>query len=478
MDRTWGLLVLAVVLSFGVLCQSEINNKGRRTGRWQREERRKRELAAPPIEKSGIGQFNVRDFGAVGDGVHNDTQAFVDAFSNCTRASIVVYAEVYVPDGKYLLYPLTLHHCKDCIFRIHGTIIGPRNPQDWGDAASLITIELAENLTIIGDGKGVVNGRARHQDTSVTLSNQTEDLSSFQLWSKRSWSNDFGMSEPIPLHFNGPALLQFTSVESEIKVDYMYGSIGHISLHDAPGVHVLVDGQPRWQDIELEHVHIHTSSENTSTMTNDDPSPIAVHGVVGTNSSISLSSCVIRTSGDNIFMHDPLDHTTFMYIDMFDSTVIGGNSGLTFVMQDGFFGNMSIYSNTFRETKFAVRILGTQLGRGHLEGFFFTESVMHNVGTPFLVDTFWCPAGMSCHNSSTGGVLLDFISFSAVNGTQTSGVAGMFQCDAIHECGISLDQIKIKSASGRHGENKFECWNAQGTAYDVYPDSCLTNPGS
>ena len=90
--------------------------------------------------------FNVMDFGAVADGKHNDTQAFVDAFTNCSRASIVFWAEVYVPDGRYSITPFSIPHCESCTFRIHGNLLGPKEQPDWQVARALIQVEGGENF--------------------------------------------------------------------------------------------------------------------------------------------------------------------------------------------------------------------------------------------------------------------------------------------------------------------------------------------
>ena len=57
--------------------------------------------------------FNVRDFGATGDGVTKDTAAFQKALDIC---AVSVGGEVLVPAGKYLIGSVQLGH--DTILRL------------------------------------------------------------------------------------------------------------------------------------------------------------------------------------------------------------------------------------------------------------------------------------------------------------------------------------------------------------------------
>ena len=173
---------------------------------------------------------------------------------------------------------------------------------------------------------------------------------------------------------------------------------------------------------------------------------------------IGFISSTIQTSGDNIFLHDPIGDASYINIGMFGSTIIDGTSGITLVMQDGFFRNMSLYENSIRKSDFGVRLLSTQPGRGHLEGFFLSDTVMRDVGTPLFVDTFWCPEGMTCHNSTAGGVLMDLITIVNLNGTHTSGIASEFRCDPQRKCGVNMYTVKLKESMARMNSSAGMSW--------------------
>ena len=209
----------------------------------------------------GVDIFNMKDYGAVGNGHTNDTQAFIDVFSNCSRASTVFYTELYVPDSRYLLYPITINFCHDCVIRVHGSILGPTEVEGWGEAHGLITFNLVHNLTVTGDRKGEIDGRGRHGERHGAKFSFISDL-----------------QEDIPLMFHGPALILFAARDT--SNDYTQSAVSNITLRDAPGVHVLNNGQPLQQGVTFEDVHIRERSTSSSCV-----SKTPVHGVVATNSS-------------------------------------------------------------------------------------------------------------------------------------------------------------------------------------------------
>lgn len=129
--------------------------------------------------KSETAAINVRDFGAIGDGVHNDTMAVQTAINCLPRGG-----RLYFPRGTYLVSPLCLksHITLDipegsCILGsadrssypvIPGTTVDMVSGEEhhfgtWeGNAVSmhqaLIFAEHAEDITIVG--KGMINGNA------------------------------------------------------------------------------------------------------------------------------------------------------------------------------------------------------------------------------------------------------------------------------------------------------------------------------
>ncbi|KAJ6673029.1 hypothetical protein OIU79_024637, partial [Salix purpurea] len=109
--------------------------------------------------------YSVIDYGAVGDGDTDDTQAFKDAWKDVCKSSSCSPI-IQVPGGKtFLLQPLTFNgECKpdQIIFQVDGTIKAPSDPNDWkchGNkyCKQWITFDEVANLVI--RGSGTVDGR-------------------------------------------------------------------------------------------------------------------------------------------------------------------------------------------------------------------------------------------------------------------------------------------------------------------------------
>ena len=89
-------------------------------------------------------------------------------------------------------------------------------------------------------------------------------------------------------------------------------------------------------------------------------------------------------------MHDTLGDQSRAFLDSFNTTFANGTTGITVLMQDGFFGNFTFFDNRFFKTNVGVRILGTQQAKGTLDGYFLNGSNMRDVGTAIHVDAFYC----------------------------------------------------------------------------------------
>ena len=107
---------------------------------------------------------NVRDFGAVGDSIILDTQAFQKTIDECTEAGGGV---VWVPAGKYHIGTIILKNNVTLSLDYGAYLLGSQNLKDYRDdlrvareeanSQSLIYAENASNISI--EGLGVIDGR-------------------------------------------------------------------------------------------------------------------------------------------------------------------------------------------------------------------------------------------------------------------------------------------------------------------------------
>lgn len=125
-------------------------------------------VSAVAAEKSS-GTFNVREFGATGDGISSDTKAINEALEACGKAG---GGQVAVPAGKYLCGTLHLRSHVQLYLAAGATLLGTTNLSEyqqpvipdsmpearWGKwHRALIVGENLEDFGISGDG--VIDGR-------------------------------------------------------------------------------------------------------------------------------------------------------------------------------------------------------------------------------------------------------------------------------------------------------------------------------
>ena len=101
--------------------------------------------------------YNVLDFGAVGDGVANDTAAIQKAVDTCVSRG---GGRVYLPGGKtYLSGAITLGSGVDFNLARGAVLKGSAHWQDYGAAGALLFAHQATGVTLSGDG--VIDGNDR-----------------------------------------------------------------------------------------------------------------------------------------------------------------------------------------------------------------------------------------------------------------------------------------------------------------------------
>src|ERR1019366_1145972 len=81
--------------------------------------------SAPPTSQTS---FNVRDFGAVGDGTNKDTVAFQKALDACAVSG---GGEVLVPAGKYLIGSVQIGNRTLLRLETNSVIIGSADANDY-----------------------------------------------------------------------------------------------------------------------------------------------------------------------------------------------------------------------------------------------------------------------------------------------------------------------------------------------------------
>ena len=320
-------------------------------------------------QDTDVNFINVRDNGAVGDGHANDTDAFLKSFRRCETLS---HSVVYVPSGTFLVWPMQLPRCANSVFQIHGNIVAPRSPTAWPQAVYFFSVIGTYNLTIIGDNKGVIDGRG-------------EDW-----WKMINTRAGLGEKEKSALYSNpAPALLHFSDWPSGTQ----YGqapTVVNLTLRNAPGVHVKLLSTEMYTTLDILGVTIQATSGDVG----------GPDGVVAVNGSVILHGCSIATGGTALVLHSPLGKDNSLFAGMGESEVKHGG-GVVVLLEAGVIANLSFYGNHFLESRNGIQILAPPGAVGQMVSFDFEENNMTDVGTPLVVDLLYCPSG-KCTNTTSG----------------------------------------------------------------------------
>ncbi|KAA8523020.1 hypothetical protein F0562_009443 [Nyssa sinensis] len=122
--------------------------------------------------------FNVMDYGAVSDGVTDDSQAFLKAW-NAACSTATGTPKVLIPGNKtFLLIPVIFSgpcKAKQIDFLISGTILAPASPSAWngGDASQWLAFHGIRGLNV--SGLGTIDGQGKGDDC-VSIGDYTSNV--------------------------------------------------------------------------------------------------------------------------------------------------------------------------------------------------------------------------------------------------------------------------------------------------------------
>ncbi|XP_048492711.1 probable polygalacturonase At1g80170 isoform X2 [Beta vulgaris subsp. vulgaris] len=369
-----------------------------------------------------VGIFlHVTAYGAVGDGIHDDTEAFRNAWKvACTfpqRATIIV------PEGfTYLVQPIDFAACQT---EILGAIIAPKDPKVWLglNPRKWLYFHGVEQLTL--EGGGTINGMGKD-------------------W----WALSCKTNATLPCH-HAPTAITFHRCKN-LKVR-------DISIIDSQQTHITFTN---CRSIVVSNV--------TLTAPVESPNTDGIH--ISASSDVQVSDTSIKTGDDCVSI---VSNSSRIVI---TGLACGPGHGISI----GSLGRWSEWSEVrdvmvdgayLSNTQNGVRIKTWQGGAGYVRRVTFKNVWMENVTNPIIVDQYYCDAPEPCINQ-TSAVHVDKISFVGIKGTSGSDEAIRFACSDSSPCqGLYLEDIQLITYTGV--ATSF-CWKAQGSSSGVvYPSPCF-----
>ncbi|XP_078431244.1 polygalacturonase At1g48100-like [Wolffia australiana] len=390
-----------------------------------------------PAPASHYGKPNVFDvlaFGAKGDGVTDDTKAFMAAWAVACK---VEGSTVYVPeDYDFLVGPISFSgpYCQpNIVFQLDGTIVAPTSAKAWG-LGLLQWIEFTKLKGITIRGKGVVEGRGA-------------------VW----WSQSEPEFDPIAGSlFGAMPSIKPTAVR-------FYGSEGvtvtGISIVNSPQCHLKFDNCAGVQVYNLS-ISSPANSLNTDGIHLQNSRDVSIH-----HTSLSCGDdCVsIQTGCANVNI---------------ESVNCGPGHGISIggLGRDdtkACVSNITVQNVNMQGTMTGVRIKTWQGGSGSVQNVRFSNIRMAEVQTPIVIDQFYCDRA-SCRNQ-TAAVALSGISYENIKGTYTVKPLHLACSDSLPCWDIRLTNIELKPLPERFKMFNPFCWQTFGQLLtpSVPPIDCL-----
>ncbi|OMO82216.1 Glycoside hydrolase, family 28 [Corchorus olitorius] len=382
------------------------------------------EPSMPPDDgnaSDSTGVFDVRKFGAVGDGVTDDTEAFKMAWDSACQVNNS--AVIHVPYGYSFMIQSTIFTgpCQgELILQVDGTLMPPDGPEEWpknNSKRQWLVFYRVNGMSL--QGGGLIDGRG-------------------QKW----WDL------PCKPH---KAIRFFMSSNLTVQ---------GLKITDSPQFHFRFDG---CQNVHVESLHITAPalSPNTDGIHIENTNNVGIYNSVISNG----DDCISIGSG------------------CFDVDIKNLTCGPGHGISIGSLGNhnsracvtnVTVRDSVIKVSDNGVRIKTWQGGSGAVSGITFSNIHMESVRNPIIIDQFYC-LSKNCNNQ-TSAVYVSDITYESIKGTYDIRSPPMhFGCsDSVPCTNITLSDVELLPAQGDLVLDPF-CWNAYGEleTLTIPPVSCL-----
>nr|KYP62543.1 Polygalacturonase At1g48100 family [Cajanus cajan] len=390
--------------------------------------------------------FNVRSFGAVGDGSADDTDAVVGAWKS---ACAVKSGVVLLPENYYFKITSTIFSgpCKPgLVFQVDGTLMAPNGPESWPKKDSrdqwLVFYRL-DQMTLTG--RGIIEGNGEQWwDLPCKPHRQVYN----DIYNMTLGPNGKTVSGPC----ESPTMIRFFMSSNLV--------LSGVKIQNSPMFHVKFDG---CQGVIIDKLSI--SSPKLS------PNTDGIH--LGNTKGVGIYNSMISNGDDCISIGPGCS----------DVDIEGVTCAPTHGISIGSLGvhnsqacvsNLTVRNTIIKESDNGLRIKTWQGGTGSVNGLRFENIQMENVQNCIIIDQYYC-LSKECLNQ-TSAVHVNDVSYRNIKGTYDVRTPPIhFACSDTVACtNITLSEIELLPYEGKLQDNPF-CWNAYGTqeTMTIPPLDCL-----
>ncbi|XP_072959474.1 polygalacturonase At1g48100-like [Typha angustifolia] len=392
-------------------------------------------IISPSNSSSDPCVFDVRTFGAVGDGSTDDTEAFRSAWS---AACSVDSAVLLVPtDGVFMITSTIFSGpCQPgLVFQVDGVLMPPDGPNCWPKSDSrrqwLVFYRL-DGMSLVG--KGTIEGNGE------------------EWWNLPCKPHRGPNGSTLPGPCDSPALIRFF-LSSNITVR-------ELRIENSPQFHVKFDS--------CEGLHIEGVSINSPALS---PNTDGIH--IENTKSVAIYNSMISNGDDCISIGPGCSEVNI------ENVTCGPSHGISIGSlgvhnSQACVSNVSVKNAVIRHSDNGVRIKTWQGGMGSVFGISFENIYMENVRNCIIVDQYYC-MDKRCMNQSTAVYVSD-VSYNNIKGTYDVRSAPIhFACSDTVPCtNITMSDVELLPHDGELVDDPF-CWNAYGVlqTLTIPPISCL-----
>ncbi|KDP29312.1 hypothetical protein JCGZ_19407 [Jatropha curcas] len=370
--------------------------------------------------------FNVLDYGAIGDGKTDNSQAVLRAWEDLCGATRGTPTLIVPAGGTFLLKPVRFQgpcKSKNLHIQIQGTIVASNNINAWGkDKGSWLQFSDVNGLII--DGGGQIDGQGG-------------------LWWKFC-KEDKGCSRPTALSFHNCNGLQLSGLK------HLNSQRNHISINGC-------------SDVNLFHLYI--------TAPQDSPNTDGID--ISASTHINIRNSVIRTGDDCIAINGFSSYINISGISCGPGHGISvgslGKNGAYETVEE-----VHVQNCTFKGTQNGVRIKTWQGGAGYARKITFDNIILIASQNPIIIDqNYFCRFPYSAESSN---VYISDVTYRNIRGSSSVERAIDLNCGRKRGCtNIVMDDIEIVPSSPGMHLHAF-CNNAYGISTLASPTvPCLSN---
>ncbi|KAF9677971.1 hypothetical protein SADUNF_Sadunf08G0163400 [Salix dunnii] len=332
-------------------------------------------------KRGGKVLVNVDSYGAVGDGVSDDTQAFENAWNTaCTTPKSVFL----VPPGRrYLVNAMRFKGpCSDSlVIQIDGTIVAPDEPKNWDPNLPRLWLDFSKLNGVHFQGKGVIDGSGSKWWASSCKTNKSNVI----------LLNLYRFTPMTVLLFKqknvthiSPSVLLNSLAEEHQHTDV---KIEGLTIQNSQQMHFVIS---RSDSVRVSDVLVSAPE--------DSPNTDGIHITGSTN--VVLQDCKIGTGDDCVSIVNGSSNIKMKRI------FCGPGHGIS-IGSLGKDNSTSIVTKVVLDTAFllettnGLRIKTWQGGHGYVRGVRFENVAMDNVANPIIIDQFYCDSPKTCNNQTS-----------------------------------------------------------------------------